>query len=461
MLNAAILILAAAAPLAVWWRLGNAPLDRDWTPYCYPAIFRTPYLGGGHTDIKPPFVHWSFKCWLTCYDWLAERWTPASRLSLAQRLRLLPALSSASTIFAVWIYCAAISQQSGLPGYALQRSLGCAMLLCLPSLWVHMANTEWMTTAFLSWSAALTALGWNDAAWLALGCLPMTNLKNLPLMPLWALSSGASWPTPTGWLAVLAPAAITCARLWATGRMGRAWLWTISLPSEFGKARRISLNTRFDLLKPTIWQAAPLFVTATTSPWMAALLSAALLSAATKQVVPHHLIGLVVPFCLAIRPTWWALGLAAGVVLSISWKVWRDPKWVYPATFFFPDGGHYGMTLASGAVAAEKVKKLTQDGEAIWVNGMENNIYIMAGRPAWWITVPETRRNLATDTSDPAAVKAGHLVPVPDMALATQAPRVIVHCYGSAVPFDYSRYKPAYISGDKALTIMVRQPAAI
>lgn len=409
------LILALCVVALFYYRFRNTMLDRDWTPYAYPAIHQTGYLEAGHQDIKPPLIHWSFKAWLA----IATKF----KLSLPSTLRLLPSLSLALSTALVWT----ISPSS---------ALALALLLTATSLWAHMANTEWMTVYLLSVAAATSQAPWSTPlAWLALGLLPWVNQKNVLLIPIlvWALSLKMTG----GGLALMAfPSGVCLLILAAQGKLARFWEWTITIPAKFGKERSLRANTlsHLHLLKPGLFLMLPLVATMR-GPWVVVLGVMLALAVWSKQIVPHHFLLLAFPGALASNPTWMTWG-----AFGIAWVITELPAWVIPAnvyalTFFDKSGAHYGTVLKE----AEWVKAWLDENEpnegTIWVNGMENNVYLTTGRKAWAIIVPELRE-----------VPQG----IP--------PRVIVHCRGS-VSFDYDAhgYEIADTSPLGGLVIMRRK----
>jgi hypothetical protein len=135
---------------------------------------------------------------------------------------------------------------------------------------------------------------------------------------------------------------------------------------------------------------------------------------------------------LASAPTAFTIG-----ALFIVWAL-RDglclyrPSITYPTTFGGP-GGHYGQMLDDAAKIVAKIPK----GSTIWVNGMENNVYLQADARAVRIEIPE-------------------LPGVPDFK--DSAPLYIVHCATSAKAFDYKDYEPVEISNLGLFTLMQRKP---
>ncbi len=104
--------------------------------------------------------------------------------------------------------------------------------------------------------------------------------------------------------------------------------------------------------------------------------------------------------------------------------IWMRPELIYNVVF-----PGYGEMLAEGARVAGMIDA-TRD-EKIWVNGMENNIYLAANRKAWSLMIPE-RTEIPTG----------------------EPPKWIVHCAG-AVEFDYKDYENEYMG--KYMSLMRRK----
>lgn len=385
------LILALCIVALAYQRFRNVPLDRDWTPYAYPALHGTGYLENGHQDIKPPLIHWGFKAWMR----IATR----LRFNQTSTLRLLPGLALMLSV--TLLYTVHPS-----------ASIVLALLLTAPSLWAHMANTEWMTVLLLA-AITSTAMAYPAISWLILGLLPWVNQKNVLLIPIvaWTCLKMPSWQM-VGCMA--APSALIMAYLTLTGRFRTLIRWTWTIPAQFGKARTLRANTlgHLHLLKPGLFLMLP-FIATMQGPWVWVLLAMVALALWSKQIVPHHLLLLAFPIALASQPTWtsWAAFGIAWVL--IEFPAWMIPANVYALTFADKSGAHYGMSLDEGKWAADWLKDNAPNEDTIWVNGMENNIYLQSGRKAWAIIVPELRET-------PKG----------------KAPNVIIHCRG-AVPFDY------------------------
>lgn len=390
------LVIALAIVALAYWRFKDVPLDRDWTPYAYPALHGTGYLENGHQDIKPPLIHWGFKAW--------ARITTGWKSTLPSRLRLLPTLALMLSIALLY-------------PIAPTASIVLALLVCSPALWGHMANTEWLTVLLLAVATGASQAAWSTPiAWLALGLLPWANQKNIMLIPalIWVLSLKL-WPLSIGLL--LTPTLIMGAYLTFTGRLGHYLRWTWTIPAQFGKTRTLRRNTlgHLHLLKPGLFLMLP-FIATMQGPWVWVLLAMVALALLSKQVMPHHLLLLAFPIALASQPTWtsWAaFGIAWVLIEAAAWIV---PANVYALTFADPGGANYGMVLKDAEWVTRWLDENEPNEDTIWVNGMENNVYLHSGRKAWAIIVPELRE-----------VPQG----IP--------PRIIVHCRGS-VDFDYDAH---------------------
>jgi len=100
---------------------------------------------------------------------------------------------------------------------------------------------------------------------------------------------------------------------------------------------------------------------------------------------------------------------------------------------------NYETRLADAAPIEKWLRENTAENEVIWVNGMENQIYLNALRRPWRIEIPE-------------------LLGVPD----GDPPRVIVHCGESFKKFDYEKwdYETVQISNMGFFTIVKREVRA-
>ena len=414
-------ILTSLLPLLFWWRFRHTPLDRDYTPYAYPAVFGTAWLRDGHNDIKPPLIHWAYKLWLKCVSPL--------KLPLPMTLRLLPALAVSLTIFAVsW-------KVGAVPGVIL------TLLMCSPTLWTHMANTEWLTVSFLA--LALSTTGHPGLQWFVVGFLPWVNQKNLPLLPFLAWSLGLSF----GWMttAVLIPSAVFVTYLTATARLNDLVEWCWVAPAVFARNRSFKANTlsAANLLLPCVWLLLPFIaVLDPHSPWTVVLGVMFLWMLSTKQVVPHHFILLTLPLALAARPqpmTWLAFGI---VWFLRDGLIWWHPKSIYRGTFG-SGRGNYGDMIADAAKIEAWIREHTTPDERIWVNGMDNQIYLNVMRKAVRVEIPELPGTPWTVTGD-------------GVSPAEPLPRIIVHCKFGSKELDYEGYEPEIVSTIGLYTLMVK-----
>lgn len=389
------LVIALAIVALAYWRFKDVPLDRDWTPYAYPALHGTGYLENGHQDIKPPLIHWGFKAWLN----IASR----LRLSRHSMLRLLPSLASGLSILLLW-------------RVAPSASLILALLLSSPSLWAHMANTEWLTVFLLAIATTASQAQWaTPLAWLALGLLPWANQKNLLLIPVMILTLQLKGMQNA--LLLVTPSFAAILYLAFTGRATEFFRWTWTIPAQFGKTRTLRRNTlgHLHLLKPGLFLMLP-FIATMQGPWGLVLLAMVALALLSKQVMPHHFLLFAFPVALGSAPTattWAAFGLAWILIEAAAWIV---PANVYALTFADPGGAHYGMVLKDAEWVTRWLDENEPNEDTIWVNGMENNVYLHSGRKAWAIIVPELQET-------PQGLP----------------PRIIVQCRGH-VPFDYDAH---------------------
>lgn len=411
--------LIATLPLLFWFQFKDVPLDRDYAPYCYPAIFKTGYLKDGHFDIKPPLIHWSYKVWLSCISRL--------NMGLSAKLRLLPAVALSVSILMVGI-------KNG-PGC----SLIFAVLLCSPTLWTHMANTEWLTVTLISLALYLAP---NPICAVALSLLPFVNQKNLLLLVPVAWALGV-FQLPTQELVrftqigSLTALIMTSLILWRVGlskTISNLWL----IPKQMGRKRTLAVNTMsaWHLLRPCIYLTSVILACChPLNPWATVSVLVMVLALLSKQVVPHHFILLALPLAIGADTSIFTFVALAAVFVTRDLIVWMRPSLIYSVTFPSSRGqGDYGDMLAEGRKVAAIVKAITNPDEHIWVNGMENNVYLEAERKAWRIEVPE-------------------LEGLPE----GEAPRVIVHVAGQAKKFDYKGYEPHEISNMGAMTVMVRK----
>lgn len=93
--------------------------------------------------------------------------------------------------------------------------------------------------------------------------------------------------------------------------------------------------------------------------------------------------------------------------------IWLRPELIYTLTF-----PGYGPMIEDAKSIERWIMDNTKSDEKIWVNGMENQIYINTMRKAWRIEIPE-------------------LEGVPEISVYGDYPHVIVHCSQSAKKFDY------------------------
>lgn len=388
------LVIALAIVALAYWRFKDVPLDRDWTPYAYPALHGTGYLENGHQDIKPPLIHWGFKAWLGIASELKLKWAS---------LRMLPSISLMASVALVWTYS---------PSSALIL----ALLMTAASLWAHMANTEWLTVLLLAVATAASGQAWSlPLAWLALGLLPWANQKNVLLIPVMILTLQLKGMQNA--LLLVTPSFAAILYLAFTGRATEFFRWTWTIPAQFGKTRTLRRNTlgHLHLLKPGLFLMLP-FIATMQGPWVLVLLAMVALALLSKQVMPHHFLLLAFPISMGAQPT-----LMAGAAFGIAWILIEAAAWIVPAnvyalTFADPGGAHYGMVLKDAEWVTRWLDENEPNEDTIWVNGMENNVYLHSGRKAWAIIVPELRET-------PQGLP----------------PRIIVHCRGS-VEFDYDAH---------------------
>jgi hypothetical protein len=407
-------MMAANSIIALWYiRFAATPQDRDFTPYAYPAFFRTRWLDDGHCDIKPPLIHWLYKLVM-----------PRNKIfGIGERVRVLP-------MFGAMVACVALSVINPFGAVLL------AVMLASPTLWTHMANTEWLTTAILAMAALAGAKGSYAVSALFIGVLPWANQKNvfIVLPAAWACGLGGNIDGLV-LAALVAPSVAILGYIITTKRIIEAYVWLIAVPAAFGKTRTIKKNilSASTLLVPCLTLLAPIVAGCDlTNKWM--LVAAVMLAAMvwSKQIVPHHFIALSFPLAISARPS-----VATILGLALVWAVrdgicWWKPQLVYRFTFA-GGGGNYGDMMADCKKIEKMIMENTSEDEVIWVNGMENQIYLNTHRKAWRVEIPE-------------------LPGLPE----GEAPRYIVHCPYSAKQFDYSNYRPAFVSTSGAHTLMER-----
>lgn len=106
------------------------------------------------------------------------------------------------------------------------------------------------------------------------------------------------------------------------------------------------------------------------------------------------------------------------LAFAITWgfrdlAIWLRPEHIYKITFGAPNGD-YGNRLEDGEWVA---RWLNMRGiKELWVNGMDNNVYLQANLKPWNLVVPEWTE-----------------------AFEGLPPKVIVHTPG-AIEFDYDKH---------------------
>lgn len=413
-----VAILISLIPWAFWWRFGNAPLDRDWTPYCYPAIFGTGWLEDGHFDIKPPVIHWSFKLWVKCVSWLKLPMTSS------QNLRLLPTITLSAS-------CCLVTMSSRPT-----VGLSLALLTCSPYLWTHMANTEWLTVSVLSAMIAIPSLTSSHIGLILVfflaGLLPWINQKNLLLLVpvIWAMGLTQSFISNP----VLYSLAVTCSSIiimlyfLITNRVKKIWQACVLIPQQMAKTRTFKANNML-LIRNAVIEIVPFICCLNwNSRWSYIFLIFVCLMVASKQIVPHHFLILAIPLSLACQPT-------AGLWLSVSMllllrhlKLWINPALLYPITFNDPRSGtDYGRYLADSVLIEAWLKENTSDSTVIWVNGCENQIYLNAHRKAEQINVPEYNEKPENNPEYVIHCAAGYIIGPQDPFWKQYEPVVTSH----------------------------------
>jgi hypothetical protein len=260
--------------------------------------------------------------------------------------------------------------------------------------------------------------------WLAVGLLPWANQKNALLVPflLWLL------PVPVfqEWLVLSLPSAIIILYLWGTKRLGLAkeWLWDV--PKRLGKARTFRNNVLGGakvLIPGLTLLAVPVAFIKPESPWGLFALVVAGGMVLSKQIVPHHFLLLTFPVALASEMT--ALGWC---VLTCLWIIrdglmWYMPKAVYPLTF----PGY--LELLEETAPIEKWLIDNAQGEAIWIDGMENHIIFNSMKQVTRIEIPELP------------------------GIPSERPKYVVWTYSfkrgadGKPAFDYRGYEPVMVQG--------------
>lgn len=320
-----------------------------------------------------------------------------------------------------------------------------------------MANTEWLSLLIIT--LAVTAAGLVEplsmafpitpmyaelargAAWFLLGMLPWVNQKNLLLIPALVIATMGLQglrPELENVFFLSLPSLLILPYIYLTGRLTKLWHYCFTLPKEFGKKRSLKLNTEFPILRGWIFEAAPFIaIMDLNSPWTIIFAAMVLLMLASKQIVPHHFILLSLPIALGISHiSTFPAFIAYAIVLSTrSLYAWKLPNSLYALTFGNATT-NYGMMLEDADTIENWIRESTKADEVIWVNGMENQIYINTMRKAWQINIPEL-------TSLPSG----------------EPPRVVVHCPQSGIrSFEYEKYgyAPQVISRLGLYVLMVR-----
>jgi len=177
-----------------------------------------------------------------------------------------------------------------------------------------------------------------------------------------------------------------------TGRAKKFFKWVFVAPSKMGKDRRFFVHTNIPILwGPICEMSVMLAVASTGNLWLLVLLSMVAVAVAAKQVVPHHLILFCLPLAMLAEPGPLTFGAFILIWATRSLHLWRKPIKTYPATFFDTDNpaAEYGMVLNDSAEIEDWIRENTNPNEPIWVNGMENHIYLYANRKSVQINIPE------------------------------------------------------------------------
>ncbi len=145
----------------------------------------------------------------------------------------------------------------------------------------------------------------------------------------------------------------------------------------------------------------------------------------TKQITPQHFIPFALPIAMSARPDALPMALVAWLIVWAlrSRLAWQFPAQIYALTFSYAGKGDYGVMLKDADSIEAWLRDNTKPDEEIWVNGMENQIYLNAMRKPWYLNIPE-------------------LTTVPEGT----PPRIVVHCANSALKnFNYDKwgYMPA------------------
>jgi hypothetical protein len=307
-----------------------------------------------------------------------------------------------------------------------------------------MAQTEIMSAGLVALSLTLPG-PWN---WMALGLLPWANQKNVILVI--TIASYLTWklglPVSQEGLALILPSFAILSYLAATSRLKLAKVWLWDIPKEFGKTRTFRVNTlsAARLLIPCLaLLAVPIATMEPLSLWALLALFVASGMVLSKQIVPHHFLLLALP--VAIGSEMWPMAWV-GFALIWAWRdglCWWKPALTYPMCFPFTPGVSYLDVLKDSGKIEQTIRNETQPEDKIWVDGMENHIYLNTGRKAWRIEVPE-------------------LTGIPE----GDPPKLIVFCEASAKRkangdplFDYEGlgYMPKEVSNRGAYVLMERK----
>lgn len=391
-------IIISLIPMLHWFRFRNVAIDRDYAPYAYCGAFRVGYLQDGHVDIKPPIIHTLYKLWL--------RFLPVKPWAL----RLLPAIGMVGALLALGTVI------NPLPLLAI------ALLVISPFAWGHMANTEWLTALLGALAIALPGY-WKL---IPLFLMPFVNQKNVLAVLFGLVMIGDA----KAWMLAGIPAGVGATWLFISPN---AYNWVFVKPAQFGKVRNFKTHVAWALLVGFALECAPFVASIPISKLPLLALTIAFIFA-FKQVMPHHFILLAAVIGYLSEPTVstfiaWAIATTA----ALGWLAWLKPNEIYAITFGTPKA-NYGFMLADMKECERWILANTKQDEIIWVNGMENQVYLNTMRKAWRINIPEL-------TDSPEGI----------------APRVIVHCQQSAVKFDYAGYSPVVISSRGLYTVMVKQ----
>ncbi len=140
----------------------------------------------------------------------------------------------------------------------------------------------------------------------------------------------------------------------------------------------------------------------------------------TKQITPQHFIPFALPIAMSARPECLPMALVAWLIVWAlrSRLAWQFPAQIYALTFSYAGKGDYGLMLKDADSIEAWLRENTKPDEEIWVNGMENQIYLNCMRKPWSLYIPE-------------------LTTLPEGT----PPRIVVHCAGSANRnFNYDKW---------------------